>query len=178
MKHRKTIVFLALALLALLPLAAIAEPDRGQRGRGPGRGMFPPPGYLDLTDEQIEAARAIRESTRGEMQALREEKRTLHEQLKALLDGDSPDATEVGELTIELHGLRQQTRAILEAAEAEFAALLTSEQLEKWENFKELRQNRRGPRHRRGPGSGGGAGFGGGDFDGAGFGGPEGAPIG
>ena len=129
--------------------------------------MFPPPGYLDLTYEQIEAVQALRESTRAGMQALREEKRTLHEQLKAMLDGGSPDAAAVGQLTIELHGLRQQTRANFEAAESQFAALLTAEQLEKWENFKELRQSRRGPRHREGRGSGG-RGFGGEGFGGGG----------
>ncbi len=167
MKSRKTIIFLALALLALLPLAAIAEPGGGHRGRGPGKGFFPPPGYLDLNDEQIEAAQAIREGVRAEMEALRDETRTLREQLKALLDGDNPDAAEVGQLTIELHGLRQQTRANREAAESEFAALLTAEQLEKWENFKELRQSRRGPRHRGGR-------SGGGEFGGGGFGGGNG----
>ncbi len=166
MKQRKTLALLAIALLALLPLIALAEPGSGQRGRGrgngpgsgPGRGMFPPPGYLDLTDEQIEAVDVIRESVRAEMEAGREEAGTLHEALKAALDGDNPDATAVGQMTIELHGLRQQRRAILEDAESRFAVLLTAEQLEKWENYKELRQGRR--QHRRGGPGGGPGGFG------------------
>ena len=121
--------------------------------------MFPPPGYLDLADEQIEATNAIRDSVRAEMGAAHEEMDALREELKAALDNDSPDAAAVGQLVIELHGLREQTRATLEDAESRFAALLTDEQLEKWENFKELRKGRRGPGHHRGPF---GAGFGGG----------------
>ena len=154
MKHRKTLTLLAVALVALLPLAAIAAPgDRDrERGRGPGRGMFPPPGYLDLTAEQTEAAEAIRESTRAELQAVHEERETLRGELEATLDSDAPDATSVGQLVIELHGLRAQTRVTLEEAESRFAALLTAEQLEKWENFKELRQSRRRGRP-RGPSS-------------------------
>ncbi len=164
MTHRKTITLIALA--ALLPLTALAQPGQGRRGGGPGgpggpgvhggpggqggpgRHMFPPPGYLDLTDEQIEATQAIREVTRTELEGTRETGRALREQLQAALEGDAPDATEVGQLTLDLHALRQQTRAVLEDAESQFAALLTAEQLEKWENFKELRGNRRGPRHR------------------------------
>ncbi len=164
MKQRKTLTIIAAALLALIPLAVIAEPGERQRGqgRGPGRGMFPPPGYLDLTDEQIEATKAIRESMRAEMEAGREEQGALHEELKAMLDGDNPDAATVGQLVIELHGMRQQKRVIIEDAESRFGALLTAEQLEKWENFKELRKGRR--QHRRGGPSKGsfGGGFGGG----------------
>ena len=83
MKQRKTFALIAVALLALLPLAAIAAPGERHRGRGPGpgpgRGMFPPPGYLDLSDDQIEAAEAIRENARAEMGAVREETGTLRE---------------------------------------------------------------------------------------------------
>ncbi len=162
-KYRHTFVLVAVTLLVLLPLAALAAPgsdrdrdrDRGRgHGHGPGRGMFPPPGYLDLSEEQIEAAREIRESVRAEMEASREATAALREELKAALDGGDPDAAAVGEMVIELHGLREQTRAIFEDAESQFAAILTAEQLEKWENFKELRRNRRGPR-RGGPIGGG-----------------------
>ena len=177
MNHRTTIAVLTLALVTLLPLAALAQPGSGRFGGGPGdragigpggpggrggpgRHIFPPPGYLDLTEEQIEATQAIRESVRAELEGTREAGRTLREQLHAALEGDDPDATEVGQLAIELHALRAQTRIVLEDAESQFAALLTPEQLEKWENFKELRDRRRGPRHRERARGGFGGGFG------------------
>lgn len=159
MQRHKILAGFTLALLALLPLVAFAEPGDRFRHHG-GRGMFPPPGYLDLSEEQIAAAESIRDSVRAEMAETRDGKRTLHEQLKAALDGENPDAAAVGQLVIELHGLREQTRATLEDAESRFAEILTAEQLEKWENFKELRQGRREQR-RGGPfGDGPGAGFG------------------
>lgn len=157
MKQRKTLTLIAAGLLALLPIVAIAAPGAERRGHGPGgglRGILPPPGYLDLTDEQIEAAQAIREGVRAEMGATRDESRTLREQLKTTLDGDSPDATAVGQMVIQLHGLRQQTREIMKEAESQFAALLTDEQLTKWENYKELRKGRRGARRGGGFGPG------------------------
>ena len=170
MKQRKTLALIVTTFLTFLAVAAFAAPgDRlrgdGHRGGGPGRGMFPPPGYLDLSAEQIEATQAIREGVRAELSANREETRTLRESLKAALDGDNPDSATVGQMMIDLHGLRQQTRATMEAAESQFAALLDAEQLEKWENFKELRQSRRGPGRHRGHSKGGpagpfGAGFG------------------
>ena len=163
MRQRNRLLNLTtIALLALLPLAAFAEPGFGHRDRGPGRGMFPPPDYLDLTDEQLEAAEAIRESVRAEMGATRDQQRSLREQLKAALDGDNPDAATVGQMVIDMHALRAQGRAVMAEAEGRFAALLDAEQREKWENFKQLRENRRGPRHRGGPGGrfGGGPGFG------------------
>ncbi|MCP3959403.1 MAG: periplasmic heavy metal sensor [bacterium] len=164
MTHRKTIALIAVALLALLPLAAFAGPGEGPGHRGHGRGpdgpMIPPPGYLDLNDEQIEAAEALRDDARAQLEGVREQTRALHEQMKAALETDNPDALTVGQLAIEIHGLRDRVRTVREDVETQFAALLDAEQLEKWENFKELRESRRGPRHRGGSGKGFRGGFG------------------
>lgn len=136
---------IAIAILALIPALAFARPggprDRG--GDGPGfriaRHFLPPPGYLDLSEEQIEATQAIHESLRDQLGALRDEHRALREELRSTLEAGDPDPTTVGEMVIAIHGQRGGFRSVLEAADAEFSALLTPEQLEKWENFKELR---------------------------------------
>ncbi len=160
--QRKPIFHIALALALLMPVTALAGPGfgpRGERGDGPpmaGRHFFPPPGYLDLTEEQIEATQAIRDNLHDQLEVLREEFSALRQQLRDLLDGDNPDPAAVGELVIELHSERGQFRDLLAAAEAEFEALLTAEQLTKWENFQELREQRR----RRGPGGRGPGGHG------------------
>ena len=166
MTHRKTVILFALALLTLLPLAAFAGPGdgpghRGPAGRGPGGPIIPPPGYLDLTEDQIEAAEALRDDARAQLEGVREQMQALREQMKAELDTDNPDAQTVGQLAIDIHNLRDRVRGVREDTEAQFAALLDAEQLEKWENFKELRENRRGPRHRGGFGKGFRGGFGG-----------------
>ncbi len=152
MTYRKLALF-TLALAVLLPLAASAEPG-GDRHRGSGRGLLPPPGYLDLSEEQVEATQALREAVREDVQAQREQTRALRDQLEAALANGSPDATEVGQLVIELHQQKEARRSARESIESQFTALLTEEQLEKWENFKELRGNRRHQRRERAFGEG------------------------
>ncbi|NJL27662.1 MAG: Spy/CpxP family protein refolding chaperone, partial [Thermoanaerobaculia bacterium] len=106
--------------------------------------FLPPPGYLDLTDEQKTAAEALREQARTELEPLHEQIRTLHEQLRTAVESTNPDATAIGQLVISIHNQRVQIRTLLEGYGQRFAALLTPEQLTKWENFKELRRPRRG----------------------------------
>lgn len=143
-----------LFFLLLGPLASFADQQGRPGGRGRGMGshsLLPPPGYLDLSEAQREAAKSIREAARSEMEANREESSALRQQLKAELDSETPDAMNVGRLTIDLHQLRQSAGAIREQVEAEFGLILSAEQLEKWENFKELRASRRS-RRSGGPG--------------------------
>jgi len=152
MTQRK-LALLGLALLLLAPLAAVANPaGPGSGGPGGVRNMFPPAGYLNLTDEQVEAVTALRDQMREEMKTLLEAQRALGEQLRDALGSDQPDATRIGELTLEMHGFRDQIRATLESFESEFTALLTAEQLAKYENFRELMRllRKRGERAMRG----------------------------
>ena len=169
---RNRLALVAIVLIALMPIVALAGPGSGPRGDrggpGAGRHFLPPPGYLDLTEEQAEAAEAIRDNVREQLDAQRQQHHAARQQLRDLLASDSPDPVAVGQLVIEMHGQRDPLRSVLEAAEAEFEALLTDEQLEKWENFKELRQSRR----HRGPGRHGSRGDGGPGFGGPGFGDP------
>lgn len=140
----RKIALITLAVALCLPLAAAAEPGSfGKHHRGPGRGLLPPPGYLDLTEEQIEAVQALRETVREEMQAEREQTRALRDELRTALEAASPDATQVGELVIQLHTKKDALRATFSDVESQLTALLAPEQLEKWENFKELRETRR-----------------------------------
>lgn len=129
--------------------------------------------YLELTDEQIAAAKQIKEDLRAEIEPLHEQAQTQHQALRDLLDTDNPDAATVGQLVIDSHATREQVRAAGDNAKAAFVALLTPEQLELWENLKNVRDSfgpgrghfrggpgaESGPRH-RGP-HGGGERFGG-----------------
>ncbi len=169
-----TVLTLAvLALLAAVP--ALAQPGHGPGHHGgdmghaygaaeagfghgtPGRHMGRLIRFLDLTEAQKESAEAIFEATLAEVEPIREARRERHQELRTLLDGDSPEAGEVGSLVIANHAARDQVRAIHEAAFAEFKDLLTVEQLEKLERFEERRDERRNRRHggHRGPGGGG-----------------------
>ena len=158
------ILFAIVALATALPLAAQGPgggPGRGPGG-GPGFGQGPGPGdqpamggmhgapgfrlgrlaaYLELTDEQIAAAKTIFEDARAAAQPIHEAQRALHEELGALLDGDSPDPTEVGNLVLEIHANREQVKAIHDAAFEDFKALLTAEQLAKLEKLQDVRRH-------------------------------------
>lgn len=141
-----TLIVLALALVA--PVAALAQPGDGPGNDAPGRAgllsrLLPPPGYLQLTGEQKAAARGLAQELRAALEPLREEQRTLGGELRDELAGDAPDATTVGQLTLDLHAGGAQIRDEIAATEAAFRALLTPEQQTKWDNFKELRQLRR-----------------------------------
>lgn len=144
----KKLTLIVLALALLVPVAALAQPGDGPEDTAHGRPgllrqLLPPAGYLQLTDEQKDAVRDLVRELRDAVEPLREEQRTLGEQLRAELDSDAPDVNTVGQLTLDLHAVRDQIRDEVAAAEEAFRAILTPEQQTKWDNFKELRQLRR-----------------------------------
>jgi Spy/CpxP family protein refolding chaperone len=152
-----TILAVALCLVAGLTVTALAQgPGRGHGGPGAHRGghhggHHGPPierlaRFLALTDEQIEAAKAIREATEAQVAPIRQAQKALHEELRTLLDAEAPDATAVGEVAIELHEGREQIHALREQAKADFEALLTAEQRDKLERLKDVRRHFGQPR--------------------------------
>jgi Spy/CpxP family protein refolding chaperone len=164
----------ALAVLVLAPALALAGPGRsgagrdggfglgegvfgpgpfaaGAEGEGPGGGLPPLPRlafFLDLTADQVTQAQAIFDAAQAEIQPLREAQRPLSEQLRAALDAAEPDPAAVGALVIDLHANRQAIHAVLEGALDEFEAILTPEQLERFEVLRDARRAF-GSRHRR-----------------------------
>lgn len=141
-------------------------PGIGPGGPGGGFGLFAEAGRhgrmgrraffgrhliraLDLSEEQIEQARQIRESTREEVQPLAEASRALRQELRTALESESPSAEAVGSIVISLHQNRQQVHDLHQQALTDFEAILTPEQLERFQELKERRQERRfGPRGR------------------------------
>lgn len=151
---------LVVAALAALPLAA-APRGHGDAAPAAAAGAADAnvhhnpralAAFLNLTPEQVEAARALREDLRAELEPLRETGRALREALRAALEAENPDPATVGAAAIALQEHRGQIRAELEEFEAAFKALLSSEQLERYEI---LREALRAFRH-RGPGGPGG----------------------
>lgn len=138
------------AVLLLAASGAAAQPF----GRGEGRhghGGFSGPGrFLELTEEQQVAAHAIFEERRPQMQALHEQVRENEKLLRDSLESGSPDPTAVGELVIETHALRQESRAVGEESRKAFEGLLSPEQKRKLEMLKAARAagGRKGSRGR------------------------------
>jgi protein CpxP len=141
------------ALLVGAP-GALAQPF-GPGEEGPGPGAFRGPGrFLELSEEQQEAARRIFEQQRPEMEALHEQMRENREQLRKAFEGGNPDPMSVGELVIEDHALKEKGRALHEQSKEAFEMLLTPEQKRKLEMLEAARAvgGPPGPRGVRGPG--------------------------
>ena len=163
---KKTIGYLTMiALLTALfgSYAAAQPPGGGGFGRtqgGPGthegsrgrswRGLTPPrrvlENVLEFTDEQFEALDALKADLRATIRPLQSETRGLRESIKAALESENPDATGLGESMIASHGLGQQIRLAQRDFRTSFEEILTDEQLQKLQEWKEHPRRGRGMR--------------------------------
>jgi hypothetical protein len=152
----KRLIAVTLTVLFVVAGSAIAQPRRG-----PGPAGGPPPGmaggppgmsgadaskalavYLGLTEQQQEQWESIQRETRESGRALHEQMRTLAEQLE-----DSNDANQIGSIVLQLRNIQSQLKAAHDAAQARFAATLTSDQQAKFAAFQAAIEflGRRGP---------------------------------
>ncbi len=167
MKRTLTIaIALVSCLLILIPASA-----QGPRGGG-GRGGIGPAGAnglpsrrvleraLDLSEEQFAELEMLLEAHREATKPLHEEIRALEKELRTELNAGTAGATEIGQIVIDVHGLRGQVHDAQQALQDSFRALLTDAQLAALEELSNRRG--RGRRGSRGGGSGsGGSGTGG-----------------
>lgn len=126
-----------LLLAAATPLWSIPQ---GGLGAGFGDLVDPPAlaRYLDLTEDQVAAARELRTAARDASQPILQENRELETQLKELLEGDDPSASAVGEVVIAIHGNRLALKAIQRQLDEDFVALLDVEQQARYDSMKEV----------------------------------------
>lgn len=143
MRNRRllaAVLFTLLALPALAPLADAADRRGGPGAGNPGAVLGNPRAlarYLKLTPAQIAAAKTLREELQAETRPLHEQQKVLHEQLRAQLDAATADACAIGQTMLRLEGTRDQVRAAREEFDEAFSALLTPEQLARYEALKE-----------------------------------------
>jgi len=157
MKSRKlTMIVLAAALV--VPGVLLAQgPGNGEgppdgppgaaAGQGPGQGqgpgireLLPPPGYLQLTDGQKEAAKGLAEDLRAALEPIGEELRAKREALRDAVESDDPKAAEIGQLVLDVRALEGQVRDEIQAAGDAFRDLLDTDQQLKYDHFLELRR--------------------------------------
>jgi hypothetical protein len=90
---------------------------------------------LALSREQVSETKEIYKDLRSTVEPLREQIEPLREQLQTLLDGDNPAPGQVGQVVIDIDGLRDDIQAAREVADNAFEALLSPEQLLKYHEF-------------------------------------------
>ena len=132
---RKPLFFASFALgcLLLLPTVASAQQTRAPRCnnfRAIARA-------LQLTQTQAQAAQTIYAELRTEIEPLHDQIAPLKDAVEVLLDADSPVVADVGQTVIDIDSIHDQIEAARAAADDEFEALLTAEQLARWETFQD-----------------------------------------
>lgn len=112
---------------------------------------------LDLTAAQQTTLARLQAELEATLRPLAEGMRTAHQELRTLLDGDSPDPAAVGAQAIAIDRARDSMRAGWESFETTFAAILTESQRAAFRVLQETRPEHgpfgehRGPRGAGGP---------------------------
>jgi Spy/CpxP family protein refolding chaperone len=133
----------AFALLLIPALASAAQ--RG--GRATPEEILRNPRllarYLDLSATQVTQEQALFRTLDESLRAIHQQEEAKRDQLQAELDQPNPDACTAGGYVVSLHDLYEQAEAALHTFDTAFSAILTPEQLAKYNALKELA---RGPR--------------------------------
>ena len=92
---------------------------------------------LDLTADQTAAAKKLHAELLAKAQPLMTQHHQQMDEIKALLDGASPDATEIGQKMITAHATGQQLKTLHEDFMTRFSTLLTADQKTKLQQMKQ-----------------------------------------
>jgi len=101
---------------------------------------------LSLTPDQQAALTKLHQDQAAQVQTLMAQHRQQMQEIKALLDGGSADAADIGQRTIDAHATGQQLKALHDDFTAKFTALLTPDQLTKFQQLQAMH-----PGHGRSP---------------------------
>jgi Spy/CpxP family protein refolding chaperone len=137
MMRRKLLA--ATALFALLAVPFAAQAARAPRPN-PADLLHNPRAlarFLKLTPAQVAQQKQLVEKLRGTTKPLYEQIEPLEDQLHDQLDAVSPNACTVGATVVEIDELRDQIKEAREDFDEAFSAILTPEQLAKYEALKD-----------------------------------------
>jgi anion-transporting ArsA/GET3 family ATPase len=132
MKARTTLAVLtALVALLVLPLAAEARSAAEilHNPRALAR-------YLKLTPEQVTTMQSLLKELNATVKPLAEAQKPLREAYYDELEETNPSACDVGQAAIALHENREKIKDAFEVFDQKFSAILTPEQLAKYEALK------------------------------------------
>jgi Spy/CpxP family protein refolding chaperone len=148
MSFRKTLfaaASLAALFLLLLPLAAQAQ--RQGRGQDAAEILHNPrllARYLKLTPDQVKTLQQLAQDLQRTVQPLVEAGKPLRETLYNDLEAANPNPCTIGQDALALHENREKIKAAYEEFDRKFSAILTPEQLARYEALKEAARLLRG----------------------------------
>jgi Spy/CpxP family protein refolding chaperone len=125
---------LTLALSAVLVLGATFAVQAQMHGHGMhGKGMMAHheaflTKALNLTADQQTAVTKLHQDLMAKAQPLMQQHHQQMAEVKTLLNGVNPDATEIGQKTIAAHATMQQLKALHDDFKTKLTALLTPDQ--------------------------------------------------
>jgi Spy/CpxP family protein refolding chaperone len=90
---------------------------------------------LSLTADQQAAAKKLHEDLAAKAQPLMAQHHQQMKDIHALLDGGSADAADIGQKTIDAHATGQQLKALHDEFRTKFSALLSPDQLAKFQQI-------------------------------------------
>ena len=130
---RRNLLHTTLAVLALttvLAVPAAAAPKPPLPGCNNPRAIAR---YLKLTESQVQQTKTLREALKAAVDPLQAQAAPIREQIYNALEATTPDALAVGTLVVQADGIHDSIEVLRDDFEDDFAALLTPEQLVKWQ---------------------------------------------
>lgn len=154
MKDRSKLIIFALSLLLLLAAPLAVAPVSAQQPDQPNEATQGPPvddpiRELNLTPEQREQIRAIRQQNQEERVSINGQLRNANRALQEALDADNPDEPVIEQLlrqVAQFQGAQMRLRVL---TEVRIRRVLTPEQRTLLRNFRLSRQMRRNPQNPR-----------------------------
>jgi len=95
---------------------------------------------LNLTADQQTAVTKLHQDLMAKAQPLMQQHRQQMSEVKTLLDGVNPDATEIGQKTIAAHATMQQLKSLHDDFKTKLTALLTPDQKTKLQQMEQAHQ--------------------------------------
>lgn len=139
MKRRLLAATALIALIAVTAVPFLAEAARPPKPN-PADILHNPRAlarYLKLTAAQIDTMKGLLDDLHATTKPLYDQIEPLGTTLRAQLDVASPDALTVGGTVVKIDALRDKIRAAREDFDAAFSAILTPEQLARYEALKD-----------------------------------------
>jgi Spy/CpxP family protein refolding chaperone len=141
MRNRRLASLLAIvAVLLALPLAA--QPPQGPGKPGDPAAILHNPRllarYLHLTPDQVAATQKLADSLKATLDPLHQQGQQLRDAFHAAVTAANANPCDVGQAALAVYANDQKIKAALDDFDAKFSALLTPDQLARYEALKAL----------------------------------------